>query len=358
MSSTIQSAFPSTAADAVLSPRRRHLLAALGAAALGSACGQRPDASAGRQFGGQSMGSTWSVRLAGARLDDRLAEAARAAVAAALQGVVARMSTYDATSEVGRFNRHAATTPLAMSADTLAVLARAQQVSRLSGGAFDATVAPLVAAWGFGAGASARGAAPAAAELAAPVGWQQLTLDATQGRVAKAAPALQLDLSGIAKGHAVDLAALALEGLGIAHYMVEAGGEIRTRGHNAQGRPWQIAVERPDAWPQQAYRVVPLSGLAMATSGDYRSFYLQGDQRIHHEIDPATRAPARHGLASVTVVHPECMAADAWATALFVRGPAQGLALAQAQQLAALFIVRQPGGGLRDLATPAFAALG
>ena len=345
--------------DALLSPRRRRLLAAIGATALGAACSRPPEGAApALRFGGQSMGSTWSVRVAGGPFDAALAAAARRAVADALDDVVARMSTFDPQSEVGRFNRHAAGTVFAMSSDTLAVLEHARQVASLSGGAFDPTVAPLVRAWGFGADATARGGAPTPGELDAAVGWQHLVLDAADGSVRKALPALQLDLSGIAKGHAVDRAAQALEALGLARYMVEAGGEIRTQGLNAEGRPWQIAVERPDAWPPRVHRVVPLRGLAIATSGDYRNFYEQAGRRIHHEIDPATRAPAAHRLASVSVVHDACRHADAMATALFVMGPERGLALAREQRLAALFIVREAGGGLRDLASPAFAALG
>ena len=103
--------------------------------------------------------------------------------------------------------------------------------------------------------------------------------------------------------------------------MVEAGGEIRTRGLNGEGRPWQIAIERPDAWPQQAHRIVALQGLAMATSGDYRNYYERDGRRISHEIDPATREPVAHRLASVTVVHEECMFADAMATALIRARP-------------------------------------
>ena len=113
---------------------------------------------------------------------------------------------------------------------------------------------------------------------------------------------MRADLSGIAKGYAVDQAARALDGIGIADYLVEAGGEIRTRGHNADGRPWQIAIERPDAVPQRAHRIVPLTGLAMATSGDYRIYFERDGERYCHEIDPATGRPIRNGLASVTVV--------------------------------------------------------
>lgn len=340
--------------DALLTLRRRRLLAVAAGGALAALCGRAADART-LHLAGHSMGSTWNARIAGVPVDAALTRRTHDAVAGALDSVVARMSTFDAGSELSRLNRHRATTPIALSAELLGVLAAAQAVAAASGGAFDATVAPLVAAWGFGAGARARGNAPNPAELAAAVDWRALQLDAARGLVRKSLPALQLDLSGIAKGHAVDRAALALEALGLERYMVEAGGEIRTRGRNAEGRPWQIAIERPDAWPQRVHRIVPLAGLSIATSGDYRNFYRQDGRRIHHEIDPVTRAPTAHALASVSVLHADCMRADAWATALFVLGPERGLARAREQRLAALFIVRD-GARLRDIASPAFDA--
>lgn len=349
--------------DALLSPRRRHLIAAFGAAALGAACGQRSAQEARSQraevlrLAGATMGSTFSVRIAGGPFAAGFERVAFEAVTAAFDGVVERMSSYEPGSELARLNRHAATTPFALSAQTLGVIERAQQVARLSEGAFDVTVAPLVGAWGFGAAAAPRTGVPDASALAAPVGWQSLALDPVARQVRKASPALQLDLSGIAKGHAVDRAADALAALGLQHFMVEAGGEIRTRGRNSEGRPWQIAIEKPDAWPPQVQRVVPLAGLSIATSGDYRSVWEHAGRRIHHEIDPRTRAPADHLLASVSVLHEECMAADAWATALFVLGPERGRALAEAERLPVLFIVRGPGG-LRELASSAFDAMG
>jgi thiamine biosynthesis lipoprotein len=166
------------------------------------------------------------------------------------------------------------------------------------------------------------------------------------------------DLSGVAKGFAVDQAARALESLGFGNYLVEAGGEVRTRGLNLHGEPWRIGIERPEATPPVVHHVVPLSGLAMATSGDYRIYFEEGGRRYSHEIDPRTGAPIRHALASVTVVAPDCGFADAMSTALIVLGEERGLALAADQGIAAYFIVRDPDGGLEARATPAFAALG
>jgi thiamine biosynthesis lipoprotein len=166
------------------------------------------------------------------------------------------------------------------------------------------------------------------------------------------------NLSGIAKGYGVDRAAHALESLGLADYMVEVGGEIRTRGSNGEGKPWQLAIERPDAMPQRALRILPLDGRALATSGDYRNFFMHQGQRYSHEIDPASAAPVAHALASVSVVADNCTLADAWSTALFVLGPERGMAVAKRHGLAAYFVVRQGNEAFSERQTEAFAALG
>jgi thiamine biosynthesis lipoprotein len=305
------------------------------------------------------MGTTYTVKLAGPPLGEAAVAAAQAAVEVAFARVVTRMSTYDDDSELSRFNRHAEPVPFALSADTYAVFERARDVSALTGGAFDITIAPVVDAWGFGPAPRRHVLSNAELRALEPrVGWQRLALDPARRTAAKGRADLRADLSGIAKGYGVDCAAAALEALGIRDYMIEAGGEVRTRGRNAAGHAWQIAVEQPDAVPQRVRRIVPLSGLAMATSGDYRIYFEADGTRYCHEIDPATARPIANGLASTTVVAADCAFADAMATALIVMGPERGHALAVERQLAALFIVRQPGGGYRDLATPAFAALG
>ena len=347
--------------DTLLSPCRRRLLLAtaggLGALALGG-CGRPATSAAALQFDGRTMGTAYRVKLAGTALSPARLESLRADVQSALDGVDLAMSLYRPASELMRLNRQPAAAPLALSPGLFEVLATAQQVSELSQGAFDVSVAPLVNAWGFGP-EKHRTVPPEAQRQAqqAEVGWHGLRLDAAQHTAVKSHGGLQADLGGIAKGHGVDLAARALDDAGIGHYMVEVGGEVRTRGRNAQGRAWQIGIEQPDAVPQRARRVLPLSGLAMATSGDYRLFFEQAGTRYSHASDPHTAAPIRHGLASVTVVADSCMRADALATALIVLGPGRGLALAQQLGLPALFIVREHGGTLRDIETPAFAAL-
>ncbi len=284
--------------DTILSPRRRTVLQALGAATLLAACGERtPGGLALRpqfEFTGPTMGTSFTVKIAGGPIPAAAGAAALDAVDEALAAVVRAMSTYDTDSELSRFNRHAATTPFALSPGTMAVLALAREVSAASNGAFDITVAPVVDAWGFGPDKTPRVLTGAEIGVLEPrVGWRMLALDTRAGTAAKARPDVRADLSGIAKGFAVDQAARALDALGVNDYMIEAGGEVRTRGHNAEDRPWQIAIERPDATPQRPHVIVPLAGLSMATSGDYRIFFERDGRRYCHEIDPAHRPADR-----------------------------------------------------------------
>jgi len=345
--------------------RRAALATGLGAfALLASGCGRRDALSelpaAGAQaFTGLSMGSAYTVKIAGARLSAAALAAAQQAVAAALGDVVERMSHYEPGSELARLNRQPLGQALAVSAPTLYVFEAAQAVHQASGGAFDVSLGRAVDGWGFGPTALPQRVLQAS-EVAALRSQQRpgaLQIDSRAGTITRLAQ-VQANLSGIAKGYGVDQAALALEGLGIGDYMVEVGGEIRTRGHNARRQPWQLAIELPDAVPQRALRVLPLSGRALATSGDYRNFFIRDGRRYSHEIDPTSASPVAHALASVSVVADDCTSADAWSTALFVLGPQQGLTTAKRLQLAAHFVVRQPDGGFSETTTPAFAALG
>lgn len=344
--------------DAILSPRRRSLVLGMGALALGG-CGRVPGTAETPRYlhiGGSTMGSAYNVRL---RAPEGDAARLRAVIQAALDDVDDRMSMFQPQSELSSLNRAAQGTPVALSDELYEVLSAACEVSRWSDGAFDVTVAPLVEHWGFGTRASRRVPAPGAvAADRLRVDWRSLELDASRRTVIKRHAGLQADLGGIAKGYGVDRAAAALESRGVQDYMVEVGGEVRTRGVNAAGHAWRIGIEEPDAMPQRARWVVPLAGRAMATSGDYRNYFFEDGQRYSHEIDPLAGAPIRHSLCSVTVVADDCMRADALATALIVLGADRGRALAERSGIAAQFIERTTGGGYRDSMTPAFVALG
>jgi thiamine biosynthesis lipoprotein len=344
--------------DALISPRRRTLVAGLASASLLAACGERRSLQAAPsfEFRGPAMGSTYTLKVAGAT--PVAPAAARDVVDDALHAVEALMSTYRADSELSRFNRAAAGSPFALSPDTFEVLALALEVARDTDGAFDVTVAPLVDAWGFGPSKLQRVVGEDERRSLLPrVGLDRLALDPATRSAVKARDDAAADLSAIAKGYGVDRAARALDALGVANYMVEAGGEVRTRGRNAEGLPWQIAIEAPDAMPQRPWFVVPLSGLSLATSGDYRIYFERDGRRYCHEIDPRDGRPIDHGLASVSVVDADCARADALATALMVMGEARGAAFAAGRGIAAYFIARD-GSRLVARATPAFAALG
>jgi len=344
--------------DALISPRRRSLVTGLASASLLAACGERRNVHAApvAEFRGPAMGATYTLKLAG--IAGLAAEAARDAVHDALQSIERRMSTYLPDSELSRLNRSEAGTPLVLSADTFAVLALAREIAQETGGAFDVTVAPLVDAWGFGPSRDRRVVAQHERRALLPrVGRDKLALDAGRRTAVKARADVAADLSAIAKGYGVDQAARALDALGVAHYMIEAGGEVRTRGRNAEASPWQIAIEAPDAVPQKPWLVLPLSGLSLATSGDYRIFFESDGRRYCHEIDPQAGQPIDNGVASVSVVAPDCARADAMATALMVMGEARGAAFAAERGIAAYFIVRD-GPRLRGRASPAFDALG
>ena len=341
--------------------RRRFLLAGTAAAtlaAVGAWTGTRRATVPGLHvLQGPTMASTYTVKLHAPGLDAGGVAEAHAAIERELGGVVARMSSFDAASELSRFNRHASERAVAISPDLAQVLVAARSVSEASDGHFDVTIAPVVDAWGFGPGGPRR--KPAADDLArarAAVGWTALELDLSRGTLAKAHPALAIDLSGIAQGHGADRVAQALERLGFTDYLVDICGEMRARGVNARHLPWRIGIERPDAPARTAHRIVALDRGALATSGDYRIYFEEDGERYSHEIDPRTGAPARHALASVSVVAGDAATADAWATALFVAGPQAGHDLAVARGLAACFIERR-AGGLAERLTPAFAVL-
>jgi len=343
--------------DAILSTQRRRLLAGLGgSAALALAGCSRHSPEREVRFAGETMGTTYSVKVARWPAAGRVAELQQA-VQAALDGVDRRMSLHRPDSELARLNR--AGGEVTLSEDLWRVVAAGQQVASATDGAFDMTVAPLVVRWGFGP--APRSSLPQGDEIRVireRVGHQALQLDGARRLAAKRRADLQLDLGGIAKGYGVDLAAAALDAAGAGHYMVEAGGEVRTRGVNADGEPWRIGIEQPDAVPQRARLVVPLSGWAMATSGDYRNYFEADGRRYSHEIDPRTGAPVDHRLCSVTVVAEDCMRADALATALLVLGPERGVRLAESLGLAAYFVERLAPGQYRDRQTGAFAVLG
>jgi thiamine biosynthesis lipoprotein len=314
-----------------------------------------PPPPAASEFTGRTMGTIYSVKVAAPDLPAEAHGAIQRAIEERLDRVDRLMSTYLPDSELSRFNRHGANEPFPVAPETLEVFRIAREVSELSGGAFDVTVGPLVAAWGFGA-TDRIPAPPSEAELAllrARVGFQRIEITAA-GTLTKTLAGAVCDLSAIAKGYAVDQVAAALRGLGYEDFLVELGGEVRAQGRRPDGAFWRVAIERPDSVPRGVFDVVPLRDVALATSGDYRDYYEVGGRRISHTIDPRTGHPVEHALASVSVLHSDAVRADALATALNVLGPEAGYALAEREGLAAYFILRQEDGSFTSLVTPDF----
>ncbi len=316
------------------------------------------------ELGGQTMGTRWSVRfwhpIGTASAPHGVL---RAAIEAALDTVVQQMSPWEPGSDLSRYNRAAPGHWQALPEPFFSVLRCALDLARDSGGAYDPTVAPVVDLWGFGP-APARGTVPAAAEIdtaRARVGWQRLALDVPRRRVHQPGGSA-LDLSSIAKGHAVDAVAHALRVLGCDNVLVEVGGELLGCGCRPDGTPWRVAVKLPGLdttdTDEAPGPVLALPDLAVATSGDdFRCCAADDGLRYSHTIDPRTGRPVRHALASVTVVHAQCMQADALATALTVLGPDEGWAYAERERLAGLFIRRDADGGHEARPTAGFEAL-
>lgn len=290
---------------------------------------------------GTTMGTRWSVRLVlPARAD---LHALHDGIQARLDTVVAQMSDWEADSDLSRFNRAGAGSWQALPAEFFAVLTCALEIAAQSGGAFDPTVGPLVRAWGFGAAAAPRVPAAAALEAArARLGWRRIVLD-PHGRRALQPGDAALDLSGIAKGFAVDQVARELRARGIRAALVEVGGELYGYGSKPDGGAWRVLVETGSDDDGAEPCVLALDGRAVATSGDRWHWFEQDGRRYAHTLDPRTGAPAACAPAAVTVVAEDAMHADAWATALTVLGAREGLAFAQANGIAARFVAGGAG---------------
>jgi len=302
------------------------------------------------------MGTTWSINLVAPKSLPLLD--ALTGVQKELDRVVAQMSTWDAASDLSRFNRAPAGTWHVLPEEFFAVLSYALSVAEVSGGAYDPTIGPLVNLWGFGPN-PARTTEPAAADLDAArarCGWRQMLLESEERRAFQPG-GLYVDLSAVAKGFGVDQGARYLQRIGVANFLIEVGGELRGEGTKPDGTPWWVALERPPSGAlAPTETVAALHGLSIATSGDYRKFAEIDGRHLSHTIDPRTGRPVSGKPASVTVLHAECMCADALSTAVTVLGADEGMRFAERHNLAALCLTRA-GQGFEESMTPDFAAM-
>lgn len=297
---------------------------------------------------GPTMGTRWSALLH--RPPGFDPTPVRAALQAAVDEVDAQMSTWKPDSDLMRLNAAAPDVWVAVPPRLMAVLEAGLDIGRASDGAFDIGVGDAVAAWGFGpqkaSAAHIRGVLASANACARRPAHEVLELDSADCRVRKLGPST-LDLSGIAKGYGVDRLAEVAADFGISGALVAIDGELQAIGLQPDGAAWTVAIERPDHMARAPYAILALHDAAVATSGDYRHWVEVGDSRLSHTMDPARGGPLGAPPASVTVVNATCMAADAWATALMVKGSLEGAKLARRYNLDALFIDRE-GDHLRE----------
>lgn len=272
-------------------------------------------------FEGKTMGTTWHLRCV--LPASRNAEALHVLLEEKLSQINLSMSAFLKDSTLSRFNRLKAGESLVPDVLFQRVLAVSSELHRISGGAFDPTVLPLVNLWGFGP-EGYQGRVPekgALKEARGQVGFEKLVFY-EDGRIGKKTDGVKLDFGAIAKGFGVDMLAETLESQGIRHYLVEIGGEVRVSGCRPDGSPWRVGISRPlpGASPADIFTRLEMCEGALATSGDYRNFFESGGRRFSHVMNPVTGMPVDTGIISASVRHADCMVADGLATAIMVMG--------------------------------------
>jgi thiamine biosynthesis lipoprotein len=268
----------------------------------------------------------------------------RTAIDSIFHEIDASLSTWQPGSLISRINRYEADT---VDTHFAAVFTKAMEVAQKTGGLFDPTVAPLVQAYGFGFKHKEKMTPARIDSLRQRIGYQKVSINGR--KLIRQTPGLMLDFNAIAPGYTVDLIAAFLENKGIANYLIELGGEVRAKGTRQDGTPWTLGIQEPDEDPAAEVRLntrIALHNKALATSGNYKNFYVSDGQKYSHILDPHTGLPARSNLLSATVIAPDCITADAYATACMVMGEKGARQFVQAHpelQLSVYFIYDEAG---------------
>ncbi len=308
----------------------------LSGSAMAIAAATQADASV-IELGGRAFGSYWRA-LVPAQADSAIANRV---IQEVVLVVDACMSPWRSDSEVSKFNAHPSTDWYSISQEISVVVDQCRAVARLTDGAFDPTIGPVVARYGFGPIKGKAGS------------WREIEVDGD--RIRKKRAELTLDFCGIAKGYALDLIARALAESGIADALIELGGEVRALGEHPEGRAWQIGIERPFGFGLEFQRIVAPGDLSLATSGTLAQGVESDGHMTTHIIDPATRRPIASNLVQVSVLADTGMRADCLATALSVMGHIAGAKLAERENIAVLFLTRNADGSLDETMTSLFA---
>ncbi len=286
------------------------------------------------------MGTTYSVKFVDS--DSHFnSDKIHTQIDSVLRNVNMKMSTYIPNSEISRFNAFNKTDWFSVSKDFIVVLRQAKYVAKVSDGYFDPTVMPLVNLWGFGPEKRTE-KIPTEAEIDSAkklVNFTFIEEKINPPEIRKKSPEIYLDFSSIAKGYGVDKVGDFLESKGIENYLVEIGGELRAHGVKSDSSTWRVGVVNPNE--KGISIALKLYDLSIATSGDYMNYFEVKGKRYSHTINPKTGKPITHNLASVSVIDPSCMIADAYATAFDVLGPKKGFALAESLDIPVYMIIRK-----------------
>ena len=294
---------------------------------------------------GKTMGTSYHITLIISAKELQQQPTLQPEIDKLLKDINHKMSTYQSDSEISVFNSTPSIDWIPVSKDLYHVVKTAQSISKLSNGYFDISISPLIELWGFGTKVKVNSPNSEGIKQAmSHIGYQNLTIQENPPTLKKKDPTLKIDLSSIAKGYAVDKISEYFNTKSINNHLVEIGGEVKAKGKNLSGKKWRIAIENPDINSRTLNSFLELDNTAVATSGDYRNYYVENNQRLSHIIDPKTGYPIKHKLASVTVVNNSTMLADAWATSLMVLGEEKGKELVLEQGLSVQMIIRNNNG--------------
>ncbi|EMK5832900.1 FAD:protein FMN transferase ApbE [Citrobacter sedlakii] len=337
-------------------------MALLAATLFFTGCDSAPDAtqvpaSAPVMLEGKTMGTFWRVSVVD--IDAARAEKLRNRIQAQLDADDRLLSTYKNDSAMMRFNHTKSLTPWPVSEAMADIITTSLRIGDKTLGAMDITVGPLVNLWGFGPDKQPV-QVPTQAQIdaaKAKTGLQHLTVinQAHQQYLQKDLPDLYVDLSTVGEGYAADHLARLMEQEGIARYLVSVGGALNSRGMNAEGRPWRVAIQKPTDRENAVQAVVDINGHGISTSGSYRNYYEVGGKRLSHVIDPQTGRPIEHNLVSVTVIAPTALEADGWDTGLMVLGAEKAKEVVRREGLA-VYMITKEGEDFKTWMSPQFSA--
>ncbi len=310
------------------------------------------------RFSGRTMGTAYHIKVVASYF--KQTAYLKKEIERRLHEINQSMSTYILDSEISRFNNVLHNDlPICISNDFYYVLTVSATLYQMTQGAWDGTVQPLVALWGFSSQQKSE-RIPAQEEINAVlqnIGFDKIIIKKNNQCLIKKNPQIALDLGSIAKGFGTDQISAMLREQGFDNFLVEIGGEVYASGVRQDGQQWRIGVNMPDkdAAYNQVYKMVALKNKALATSGDYRKFFEKGGQRYSHVLDPRTGYPVQNGVISVSVMADDCTFADGLATALMVMGPSDGLALVKRlNDVECLIVTHSENGGFNNYYSPGF----